>query len=241
MSSGTVILTAVGVIFALSFVGIYSWANRANRERMAALEAIWSRSREVVAAVPPGASPTQAVLTGRPSLAYHVEVVTKETIGRGNHDEIITRRVHEESGGAFADPDGMIDFSHARLTTEADADFGGSLVYSSATSMFAGQQQIPPPVHAFLAQRSLPLPRQDQLFSAGFKVVIRERLITPGTQLWVGGGVGELVFDLGSIEEARRLAKAKQSSPLFEAVMGAVLAGGFTGLICSVALEMFSK
>lgn len=230
-------MIAVGVVFTVSFAGIYTWANRANRRRMADLAVIWSRSREVIAAVPENAQPIPAVLTGRPTLAYHVEVVTKET----NNDEIVTRRVHEESGGGFACAEGHIDFSNARLTIEADAEFGGPVVYSSATSMFAGAQQIPPPVYAFLAQRNLPLPRQDQMFSSGFKVVIRERVIVPGAHLWFARGDDATYFDLGSIEETRRHAKSKQSSPIWEAAIGAVLLGAFAGLIGSFAVQMFSK
>jgi hypothetical protein len=241
VDTGLLVPAAAGVVFIIGFVGVYLHSLKKNRARLASLEAIWSRATEVVAAAPPGAEPIPAVLTGRPALAYHVEVVAKETVGRGNYEEIITRRIHEESNGAFAAPDGTVDFSDASLTTEADTDFGGAVVYSSATSMFAGKQQIPPPVYAFLAHRDLPLPRQDQMFAAGYKVVIRERIVTPGTQLWIAAARDEILFDLGSIADARRLAMSKQANPLFESLIGGVILGAIAGMIGSFAFQILSK
>ncbi len=46
--------------------------------------------------------PLAAPISGRPALAWHVDVVTRERRPSGNAEQIVVTRIHEESQGAFA-------------------------------------------------------------------------------------------------------------------------------------------
>lgn len=87
-----------------SCVGAFLYSRRDWEREHASRLAVLAVARGGPAQPPAGFTgvPLAAPISGRPALAWHVDVVTRERRPSGNAEQIVVTRIHEESQGAFA-------------------------------------------------------------------------------------------------------------------------------------------
>ncbi len=242
--SGTVILVVCIVAFfgagGLTFV----IERRAIEQKLAAWSGLFAGAREGV--VKDDRPPFAAPLSGRPALAVHIEVILKERHNDGGVEQTTFQRVFETAMGRFAldqggGREGEVDFSDARIHRMADAgSIFGVTIFAPSTSMFGPAGYVPPHLHHFLAERGLPLPTVDSLFTPGRGVMINERVLVPGSRCWVATTDAGVRFDLGTTAEAVS-GYRKRFTTVWNAFTVALIVSIVAGMLTALVPQFFRK
>lgn len=242
------LFAAVPLVFVLAAVVTYVIESRAWARKKAQQERVLDGARDAVAQAPAGvvAPPCVAPLSGRPALAWHVDVVVRERIRNGNVEEIHVRRIHEEAQGSFdaATTTGeripfTLEGASVFETPEAIA-LPNVTVYFSQTSAFVSGGATPPEhIARFLFSRGLPQPTADSMFQPGVAVYVNERVVVPGTALWVAPSAG--AFALGTVAAARKKLAVPVGEVLWTSSVVGFLAGAGTGMLCAILSQVLER
>ena len=193
--------------------------------------------------------PLTAPFTGRPCMAFHIEIISRERHGPGGGDETVWQRLFEDARGQALVTShdhrvvGRVDLRGAQVLLPPDlskARVAGVTVFASSSSAF-DSSRLPPHLAAFAASAGLPAATKDSLFSTGRNLIFNERIVVPGQPIVVAGpcvadpeGAGILVqpsaqdyvfFAAGS---ARVVRASAQETSLVEAL--------WTGFVVALVL-----
>lgn len=235
---GTVLGIGVGA-------GMLRWALRSHRgERRPWLELMASSGVDGIADDAGGSiAPVTAPFTGRPCLAFAIEIVVEEQVP----NETTFHRVFTDGAGRIhlvardGRRIGPVDFSGGQTIFPVPLEEYGK--YSSSLTnetIFHGpMQSAPPHLQAFVSQ----LPHEVQhlawrpsgMLIGGKRVYFNERIVVPGQQVVLAGKA----IAHGTLESERaRVAKLPVAAELF----GAVLVGGFAfAFVMMITAMIFGK
>ena len=235
----------VGTILGIGVgAGMLRWALRSHREeRRPWLDLLASSGVDGIADAGGSIAPVMAPFTGRPCLAFAIEIVVEEQVP----NETTFHRVFTDGGGQvfLTARDGRrmgpVDLDGARTIFPTPLEEYGK--YSSSLTgetVFHGpMQSAPPHLQAFVSQ----LPHDAQhlawrpsgMLIGGKRVYFNERIVLPGQQVVLAGNA----VAHGTVETERaRVAKLPVASELF----GAVLVGGFAfAFVMMITAMIFGK
>lgn len=262
------VLFVLGPIVGIAVaIGGLRWALGSHRKERAPWLALLARP---AFAVPPGtegvvegladdggSGPTEAPMTGRPCMAFHLEIITQETFG----NRTTWRRVFEDARGHVfvrgpqGEPRAHADFAGAGVLFAPSLDEYTKLAaVVGRETVFQGTiDRAPPRIRWFFDQLSPDvqhlIARPSGQLVGGKRVYFNERIVVPQAPVVVAGRVtpdahgcaitktddGRIFFGFGSVESERaRIAKLPVAGEAFGAVMGGVIACGLVEMVASM-------
>lgn len=204
-----------------------------------------------------GSGPIEAPMTGRPCMAFHLEIITQEQFG----NTTTWRRVFEDArGGAFVrgpqgEPRAHVDFGGAGVMFAPSLDEYTKLAaVVGPETVFQGTLDRAPPRIGWFVQMLPPdvqhmIARPSGQLVGGKRVYFNERIVVPRQPVVIAGRVapgpqgfemtptaaGRVFFGFGSIESERaRIAKLPIAGEAFGAVLGGVIACALVEMVASM-------
>jgi hypothetical protein len=231
----------IGIVVALGVaIGGLQWALRSHRnERRPWLDLLATSAMDGIAEDGCGMlRPIAAPFTGRPCLAFAIDIVIEEHFG----NEITWHRVFTDGAGEMFVRGHRVDLAGARTIFPTPLENYGKLsLHMTNETVFRGApQQMPPHLVGFV-QRLDPetqtmIWRPSGQLIGGKRVYFNERIVLPGQPVVVAGQDPVAIAHGTVASERARVAKLPVGGELF----GAIMAGGLAFAFVQMMFGIFS-